>query len=71
MPNFGDYGLLAVEEEVTEFPEVTIIKGTEDFSEANLGATGLIKRAIDKFVVPTQNLFWASHKKRFRGFKSS
>ena len=67
MPDFGDYGLLAVEEEVTEFPEVTIIKGTEDFSEANLGATGLIKRAIDKVVVPTQNLFLGESQEAFPG----
>lgn len=66
-PEFGDYGLLAVEEAVTEFPEVTIIKGTEDFSEANFGATGLVKRAIDKLFVPIQNLTLGRSQEGFPG----
>ena len=55
-PQFPDYGLLTGETKAIDVELLEIVDGITDFSDANLGVKGVLKRSFDAFAIPLQNV---------------
>tara|TARA_R100001460_G_scaffold22136_1_gene45022 strand:+ start:1911 stop:4253 length:2343 start_codon:yes stop_codon:yes gene_type:complete len=55
---FPDYGLLTGETPAVDLELVQIVDGLTDFSDANLGARGILKRSFDAVKIPIQNVLF-------------
>ena len=64
-PQFPDYGLLTGETKAIDVELLEIVDGITDFSDANLGVKGVLKRSFDAFAIPLQNVLGLRSKGNF------